>query len=365
MKILIDIGHPAHVHYFRNFSKIMQQRGSEVLFTCRNKEVTVQLLQHYELQYINFGKNFTNIIGKCWGMLYFTVKIFLISLKFKPDVFINASMYSAIVSKILRKYHISIEDTFNMEQIRLYRPFTDCILTGSYPHRNLGEKEINYDCYQELFYLHPNRFIPNDEVLNILEVNRDDKYVIIRFVSWNASHDVGHKGISLENKIKAVEKFEKFAKVFITSELELPDRLKKYKIKIPPHMMHDALAFATLFYGESGTMASESAVLGTPAIFLDNTGRKYTDDQEKKYSLVFNYTESEEDQLKSISKGIDVLKDNNSEDLYVQRREKLLEDKIDPTDFLVWFVENIPDSFSTMKTHPEFQNRFRVKHKVI
>jgi len=60
----------------------------------------------------------------------------------------------------------------------------------------------------------------------------------------------------------------------------LPDELKKYQIKIAPHRIHDAMAFASLIFGESATMVSEGAILGIPAIYLDNTGRHYTREQE-------------------------------------------------------------------------------------
>ena len=65
---------------------------------------------------------------------------------------------------------------------------------------------------------------------------------------------------------------------------------------MPPEEMHTLLYYATLLYGESATMASEAAVLGTYAVYLDDVGRGYTDEEESKYGLVFNFTESIEDQ---------------------------------------------------------------------
>ena len=49
-------------------------------------------------------------------------------------------------------------------------------------------------------------------VTDELGVTKDEKYVIIRFVAWNASHDLGHKGISIENKINAVKEFSSMLK---------------------------------------------------------------------------------------------------------------------------------------------------------
>jgi len=41
------------------------------------------------------------------------------------------------------------------------------------------------------------------------------------------------------------------------------------------------------------------------------------------------------------------------------RRQKMLLEKIDVTAFLVWFVENYPESAKIMKENPEYQWRFR------
>ena len=129
----------------------------------------------------------------------------------------------------------------------------------------------------------------------------------MRFVSRTAVHDIGHKSLSTEMKIRATKEFSKHAKVFISSEIKLPDDLRPYKIPVPPEKMHDALYYAEMFYGDSSTMASECACLGTPAIYIDDVGRGYTEEEEKKYGLVFNYTASVIDQERSIEKGIELL----------------------------------------------------------
>jgi hypothetical protein len=37
LKILIDIGHPAHVHFFRNAIRVLEGRGHDVKVTARDK----------------------------------------------------------------------------------------------------------------------------------------------------------------------------------------------------------------------------------------------------------------------------------------------------------------------------------------
>ena len=38
MRVLIDILHPAHVHFFRNFHAEMEGRGHQVCITARDKD---------------------------------------------------------------------------------------------------------------------------------------------------------------------------------------------------------------------------------------------------------------------------------------------------------------------------------------
>jgi uncharacterized protein len=359
MRILIDIGHPAHVHLFAHFALEMSQKGHRVLFTCRDKEFEISLLKRYGFEYTSFGKKFNSTLGKIFGMFKFDLQEIKSALRFKADIFLShGSMYAAHAAFLLRKPHISFEDTFNFEQVRLYQLFTSAILTGAYDHPLKSRKVVRYSGYHELAYLHPNIFTPDRQVLTDLGMKEGEKYIIIRFVAWNASHDTGHKGINYENKMKAVNEFSKLAKVFISSESPLPPELELYRFPLPPQRMHHAIAFASLIFGESATMASEAAVLGIPAIYLDNTGRLYTKEQQEKYGLVFNYTESEEDQQKAITKGMELLTMPNIKEEWQEKRQKMVAEKIDVTAFLVWFIENYPQSIQVMKENPDCQYKF-------
>ena len=341
MRILIDINHPAHVHYFRNFYKIMREKGHEILVVSRNKEIEHKLLEYYKIPFIDRGKGKEGKFGKFAYMVYADLKLLKISIGFKPDIFLNfLHPYPSQVAWFLRKTSLVFSDS---EHAKLHHqltvPFATQVLTPSCYRIDLGPKHIRFEGYMELCYLHPTYYQPNPDILDILKVKPGERFVIVRFVSWAAAHDFGHLGISLENKKKAVKEMSKYARVFISSEKELPDDLKPYQINIPLHKIHDALYFSTLLFGESGTMTSEAAVLGTSAVFLNNNGLGYTDEEETKYGLVFNYTESEEDQLAAINKAVEILKNPNLEKENQIKREKLLREKIDTTEFMVKAVE--------------------------
>ncbi len=83
-------------------------------------------------------------------------------------------------------------------------------------------------------YLHSNYFKPNRDITNILNVVENEKYVIMRFVSWNAHHDVGQKGLNIATKRNLIKTLSKYAKVFISSEDSLPDEFRPWQISISP-----------------------------------------------------------------------------------------------------------------------------------
>lgn len=355
MRLIIDIGHPAHVHLFRNFTFIMQEKGHEILFTCREKEFEIDLLEAAGFNYISFGKKYKSLFGKVFGLFLFNFKLLLSAIKFKPDIFLSAgSMYAAHVSFILRKPHISMEDTGNMEQVKLYLPFTSIIFTPNVLQKDLGKKQYRYEGYHELAYLNPIYFAPDKNIYNFLKIKENQKYVILRLVSWNASHDIGQGGFSTTEKNFLIDYLASKYTLFISSESELPKKHKRFLIKIPPDKIHHALAFADIVVSEGATMASEAGVLGTPSIYVNSLIACNNEDQEK-YGLVFNYRSGKGvlDKIKELEKL------NNKKFKFQERRLKLLDNKIDITSFLVWFVENYPSSLLTLKNEPTYQMNFK------
>ena len=75
MKILIDIGHPAHLHYYRNFIKLMQDKGHDFVIIARDKEVIFRLLKFYKIDFLSRGRGGNGILGK---VLYFVKAIYII-----------------------------------------------------------------------------------------------------------------------------------------------------------------------------------------------------------------------------------------------------------------------------------------------
>ena len=362
LRLLFDLGHPAHVHCFKNIIKYFINKGYDVKIVVRERENIVgSLLDYYGLKYEELYPNAKGLPRKAIIMLKNDLKLLKIAKKFNPDVFVSfLSVYSAHVSAILNKPHIAFYDSepaFLILKTSIH--FTNVIITPERLRSNIvpKQKHISIKGYKELAYLRPNWFKPNPDVLEMLGISKDEIYVILRFNAFDASHDIGIKGFSLDDKRILVKELEKCARVFISSELKLPNDLERHAIKIPPHRMHDALYYASLLVGDTGTMVTEAGILGTPAIISHPKSLKMSNfiELEKKYGLIFNIREPR----MAIEKAVELIQQSDLKQEWKKKRENLLKEKIDVTAFMTWFIENYPESFKIMKENPEYQERFK------
>ena len=355
MRILVDIGHPAHVHLFKNMIWNLESNGNEVLITVRDKEITRNLLDAYGFKYKCIATHHKTMLGKMINMFRRTLKLYRIAIKFNPDVMVGVlDLHVAHVGKLIKKPSIIFTDTEHASlQNALTFPFATVICTPSCFKKDLGPKQIRYDGYHELAYLHPNYFTPDPSVLDELGLKEGERFIIMRFVAWDASHDVGHKGISMEMRRRFVSELEKYGRILITSENELPAEFEPYRVKVAPDKMHDLLHYTALYVGEGGTMATEAAVLGTPSMYISSlvgTMGNF-EELEMKYDLMQAFREPD-DALEAIH---NILSDENSKSIWQKRREILLSEKSDVTKFMTEFIEKFPESFKIMKENPDRQ----------
>jgi predicted glycosyltransferase len=314
-------------------------------------------LNHYGLDFTLFTNLPRNVYGKLLYIPVIDAVFYRQALTFKPDILVGfAGAYISHVGWLMNRPRIVIDDTEHAKISHLsYQSFASAILTPSCFHKDMGKKQIRFNSYIEFAYLHPNYFKANPEIYNTLSLDKSKKNVLIRFVSWRASHDIGQSGLTLETKIKLVKTLSEYANIMISSEEDLPDDLIKYRYSLKPEQMHDALAAADLFIGEGATMATECAILGTPAMYINSLECGTNTEQENVYGLVYNFRTSDG----VIEKALSLIQDPSLKEKHAEKRKNLLRDKIDITAFLLWFMKNYPSSFKTMKENPDFQNKFR------
>lgn len=363
MQIAIDIGHPAHVHYFKHFIGNMQKKGHTFLITARQRGEIFNLLESLGLPYTCRGAGSNSTIGKIINLPLIDWAILCAALRFQPDLFLSfGSMYAAHVAKLLRRPHIVFDDTeFSKKEYYLYAPFSNVILTPYCFRRDLGYKHQRFDGIMELCYLHPRRFQPDLNVLRTLKVAPGEKYAVFRFVAFKAIHDIGIHGFSMEKKIAAVKHISRYAKVFISSEYTLPEALRPYRIPTAPDKLHDAISYASLYLGDSQTTTTEAACLGTPAVrcnaFAETSLERANFIELARAGLLFNYNVCRIDE--AIDKACELLTAYGTKELWQRRRDRFVKRFMDVTSFMQWMVECYPHSVQILKKTPDIQEEFK------
>lgn len=360
MNVLLVTGHPAQVHNFKHLRSDLLAKGHQVFWLASDKDISKYLLNCYDIDYTLLKKPGKSLFSKFLTLLKNSFFVMRFLRKNKINIACSrVSPYVSLACFFLRVPHIALTDTETAGIYdKVFGKLVSALLTAKSFKRTLRSDQIRFDGNIELFYLHPNRFTPSNDVYSLLGIEQGASYVVMRFVSWDAYHDKGLNGFTDENKIRAAKEFSKYARFFITSEMALPESLEEYRIKIPPERMHDVLGHAKLFFGESGTMASESAVLGRPTIYLNESWLGYLLDAQE-YGLLYAFKQNEEEQIKAIQKGVELLKDTELEQQLRKNHNNFMQNKIDVTGFMVWFVENYPDSKRIMLENPDYQYRYK------
>ena len=342
MNILIEIDHPAHVHFFKHAIPLWQGRGHKILVVARDKDVTKNLLQESGIPFVTGSVRHANFSAEIKNLFVHVSLLVRISRQFRADVFLSiGSTYAAWAAALVKKPHIAFDDTEHARlEHFLYRPFTRIVCTPSCYEGNFGKKQYRYHGYHELAYLHPNRYSPSTSVLSEMGLSEREVYSVVRFVSWEAVHDRGLHGFSEEGKRRLVRKLEQAGRVIITSESPLPGDLEPYRLPISPTKIHDILAFGSLYIGEGATMASEAAMLGVPCIYVNPLSTGYLREQEHRYGLLHQIVHEEE----AVDTAVKLVSDRGARNRLKGRRDRMMADKLDVTAWLVDFVERYPDS---------------------
>ncbi len=337
MRIVVDVGHPSQVHFFKNFILEMQKKGHQVLITVSEKDIATTLLQAFGLEYTNLGSYGESLLKKILNVPIMNIKMYMAVRAIQPDIFLGfGSVRAAHVAWFLRKPCVIFDgDEFTYPYYKWFAS-TICVFDG---FEKVGKKIVNVPGYKELAYLHPQWFSPS------LATQAKDPITVLRFVS-RAFHDVGKEGFNLEFKRKLVEELGKYSTVFISSETPLPVELERYRANIKPEEMHTLLSRANLLVTDSGTMTTEAAVLGIPVVrcnsFIGQGNLGIFQELEKKYGLIFNY----QDPNLALEKAIELAQIPDIRIEWIEKKKGLLQDKIDVTSFMVWFVEHYPESIN-------------------
>lgn len=382
MNIAIQLSHPAHFHLYKRVAQNLIDNGHKVFVLIKSKDILETLCQNAELPYYNTNAHAHrgSKFGILWDMIVRDWHIMCFSMKHHIDLLTGSTPEVAHVSWLLRRYSVNTgEDDAAVVPMfgKVTGPFMQCLATPMVCDNGKQNKiSVKYPSYHELAYLHPNHFTPNKEVVEKYGIETEKPYFILRFASLKAHHDTGIKGINTEIAQHLIDQLLPHGRIYITSERELEPQFEQYRIKINPLDMHHVMAFASLYIGDSQTMAAEAGVLGTPFVrFNDFVGRiGYLRELEDVYHLGYGIHATPVEMKRADGS----LQPNGTEALYAavdeiltlpaeerrktyqSRREQMLSEKIDYAKFLTWFIENYPSSAKEAKNaNEEFWKQFK------
>ncbi|GAB3279132.1 hypothetical protein GCM10027347_53700 [Larkinella harenae] len=362
MKFLFYFGHPAQYLFVRETIKQLSA-AHQVTILIKTKDVLEDLIREDGLPY-------TNILSKPRGSTHWMIilsylkrllVIIPIILRNRFTLLIGTDATIAQLGKVFGINRITIlEDDYEVIKslAQITYPLTQTILCPEVCQVGpWTSKKVGYKGYMKLGYLHPAVFKPDPQTPAKYQLS--NPYVLIRLARLTAYHDVGKRGIDLALLKRIISLVEaKGYAVKISSEDGLGEYFKDYILRPDPRDMHHLLAHSALLICDSQSMSVEAAMLGVPSIrYSDFSGKiSVLEELEHTYQLTYGILPGRETELLS---RISEVMERSAND-FLQRRNRMLNEKINVTPFLVWFLENYPASVKTLKANPAYQDRFIV-----
>ena len=344
MNILIDIGHPGHVHLLHGVAEEMKKRGHKVFYSVRDIPVAKRLMEHYGMTpWVDLGGKKDSLMGKAQTVLSQDMQLLRFVRKNHIDLGLSSGLVLSHVSRLTKMKSFMFDDDDDAAEplvTKYGHPLTDIVFTPDCIHRKT-KHAVYYAGTHELAYLHPNRFTPDPSVLQHAGLTEGERFFIMRFVALKGHHDVGQAGLSLEQKRALVDLLKAHGRVIITSERAVEPEFEPYRLPVPPEEIHSLMAYSSMFVGDSQTMTSEAAILGVPALKCNTfAGRLSVPNMlEDKYGLCYAYLpERFEDMLAQIRHLLDM----PFESLHAEwqaKRQRMLQEMIDPTEFFINHIE--------------------------
>ena len=329
MRILIDTGHPAYIHFFAPIAKELEKRNHTVVFSIREKDCSLPIINAHNFSYKSKGKGSYSVLLKPFHFFSAIFSIFSITRKIKPDLFLSfSSPYAGIVSAIFRKKHIVLDDTeIDVLARKIYYTFSDILVTPKSFKLDIGRKQIRVNAFKEQAYLKDYTFSPET-----------GNYILVRLVNHGAMHDLFSKVWHKQESFKFIRELAQKHSVVISSEIPLPGDLKPHEYSQPPEDLHNVISKAKLVVGESATVSTEAAVLGVPAVYIDYNTRGYTENLEHEYGLVRHFLPVNHE-LEKAKGFIHDIMENPVNPYYQEQRKKLFRETDDIVEYMLNLIE--------------------------
>lgn len=365
MNFLFYLVHPAKFQFHKVQINKLKEKGHRVDVVINTKDILEDLVKEEGWEYTNIFPGSRKIkgvhvyIAAGISLLLSIYRLWKYARGKKYDLFIgDALVYLGRLRGIPALYPTDDVLAAVPEQRTWFIPANYIIAPVITDIGKYKTKKIAYKGYKALAHLHPNHFTPDVNKLNS-ELRSGEAYFLVRCTGFGATHDLNKTGISDDLLLKLEKLLIPHGRLYITSERALPEQLNKYKLSIKKNDIAHYIAFAKIFIGDSTTMSTEAAVLGTPSIEFDEYFYEIEQmiELEQKYNLIHCFRTNQQQEMLSKVEELLLLKD--LDEIYKKRRQVLLDETIDVSSFLIWLFENYPQSRKEYFNDPDLQFRFK------
>lgn len=269
MKIICDIGHPAHVNFLKNAVRKLSEMGNEIVITCLTRGKLPSIIEkefsNHHITYIGrHGGTKLSIIFDANVKKFFNLLLFV--LHKKVDVGMSVGSFTlGLVLKILGKPNLQFDDDPERKVNVFLEKLTSTELFFP-PIINPKGKIKIINALKEWAYLSPKYFVPKNKELVKYNL-RPCNYIFVREV---ATKSLNYK-TQLPNIISTFAgKLPNTYKVLLS--LEDKTTINKYPsewilLEEPLNDIHSLMYYSKIVISSGDSMAREGALLGVPSIY--------------------------------------------------------------------------------------------------
>jgi predicted glycosyltransferase len=215
MKIAVFAYTTAQLYFYKNIISLLESKGHEVNLLIREYREIRGVAEQLELNYFVFSKASSSKFSKILSVPFDIIRASKFIKNNNVDITTGFGLYNTLAGKMSDVPDLTFGDSEpNVNKIsysiqyKLFMPFVKCYVTPSSFRQNMGERHVRVDSFKEMSYLHPKYFQPSIKTIQDLGLE-ENKYVVLRFNSFDAVHDVGKFGFSDDDKIRLVKLLEK------------------------------------------------------------------------------------------------------------------------------------------------------------
>ena len=339
MRVLFDLGHPAHFHLFKHVIASLQDHDHDVQVIARQKDCLPDLLHQANVPFHLVRRKKTGLAALGGEALRALAAAAKLAWRKPFDLLVGNSIVVGPLGRLTATTSVVFNEddakAVPLQALLSYRPADYVVTPRCLKFEKHGRKHLTYPGYEELGYLHPDRFRPDPGIRGELGLAKGDRYFLVRLVALTAHHDIGERGLNRRQARQVIERLFSRGRVFLSTEAPPDDDLKQHVLPTPPQRIFDVLAFADLVVGDSQTVTAEAAVLGTPSLRCNTfVGRlAYLEELEHRYGLTAGFRPEQFDEL--MARLDDWLARPDLKTQWQQKRRAMLADCVDLTGWIL------------------------------